>query len=88
MFSLAALLCPCVVAVFRFSDDTHVLCCREEEALVEQFVFEALVTYMESLALAHTDERSLGRSIRAFCARWPVQLASLSMWGGAKATPL
>ncbi|XP_042110110.1 DNA-dependent protein kinase catalytic subunit [Ovis aries] len=33
---------------------------REEEALVEQFVFEALVTYMESLALAHTDERSLG----------------------------
>lgn len=33
---------------------------REEEPLVEQFVFEALVTYMESLALAHTDERSLG----------------------------
>ncbi|KAM5211726.1 DNA-dependent protein kinase catalytic subunit isoform 1-T1 [Hipposideros larvatus] len=33
---------------------------REEESLVEQFVFEALVTYMESLALAHTDEKSLG----------------------------
>ncbi|XP_036089192.1 DNA-dependent protein kinase catalytic subunit [Rousettus aegyptiacus] len=33
---------------------------REEEYLVEQFVFEALVTYMESLALAHTDEKSLG----------------------------
>ncbi|XP_073085590.1 DNA-dependent protein kinase catalytic subunit isoform X1 [Manis javanica] len=33
---------------------------REEEALVEQFVFEALVTYMESLALAHADEKSLG----------------------------
>ncbi|KAJ8797136.1 hypothetical protein J1605_001946 [Eschrichtius robustus] len=33
---------------------------REEESLVEQFVFEALVTYIESLALAHADERSLG----------------------------
>uniref|UniRef100_A0A8D1F779 DNA-dependent protein kinase catalytic subunit n=1 Tax=Sus scrofa TaxID=9823 RepID=A0A8D1F779_PIG len=33
---------------------------REEEALVEQFVFEALVTYVESLALAHADDRSLG----------------------------
>ncbi|XP_055968392.1 DNA-dependent protein kinase catalytic subunit [Sorex fumeus] len=33
---------------------------REEEALVEQFVFEALVIYMESLSLAHTDEKSLG----------------------------
>ncbi|XP_029779032.1 DNA-dependent protein kinase catalytic subunit [Suricata suricatta] len=33
---------------------------REEESLVEQFVFEALVTYLESLALAHTDEKSLG----------------------------
>ncbi|XP_045311337.1 DNA-dependent protein kinase catalytic subunit isoform X1 [Leopardus geoffroyi] len=33
---------------------------REEESLVEQFVFEALVIYLESLALAHTDEKSLG----------------------------
>lgn len=33
---------------------------REEGSLVEQFVFEALVTYMESLALAHEDEKSLG----------------------------
>ncbi|XP_007947257.1 DNA-dependent protein kinase catalytic subunit [Orycteropus afer afer] len=33
---------------------------REEESLVEQFVFEALVVYMESLALAHTDDKSLG----------------------------
>ncbi|KAM6171214.1 DNA-dependent protein kinase catalytic subunit isoform 3-T3 [Erethizon dorsatum] len=33
---------------------------REEEPLVEQFVFEALVIYMESLALAHADEKSLG----------------------------
>lgn len=37
------------------------LLCREEGSLVEQFVFEALVTYMESLALAHADEKSLGR---------------------------
>ncbi|XP_032697092.1 DNA-dependent protein kinase catalytic subunit isoform X6 [Lontra canadensis] len=33
---------------------------REEESLVEQFVFEALVIYLESLALAHADEKSLG----------------------------
>uniref|UniRef100_A0A2K6EWI3 DNA-dependent protein kinase catalytic subunit n=1 Tax=Propithecus coquereli TaxID=379532 RepID=A0A2K6EWI3_PROCO len=33
---------------------------REEESLVEQFVFEALVIYLESLALAHMDEKSLG----------------------------
>lgn len=29
---------------------------------MEQFVFEALVTYVESLALAHADDRSLGMS--------------------------
>uniref|UniRef100_A0A8C0TF90 DNA-dependent protein kinase catalytic subunit n=1 Tax=Canis lupus familiaris TaxID=9615 RepID=A0A8C0TF90_CANLF len=39
---------------------------REEESLVEQFVFEALVTYLESLALAHTDEKPLG-TIRQCC---------------------
>uniref|UniRef100_A0A8C6J8U6 DNA-dependent protein kinase catalytic subunit n=1 Tax=Melopsittacus undulatus TaxID=13146 RepID=A0A8C6J8U6_MELUD len=33
---------------------------REENSLVEQFVFEALVVFLESLALAHTDEKSLG----------------------------
>uniref|UniRef100_A0A8C4S1N9 DNA-dependent protein kinase catalytic subunit n=1 Tax=Erpetoichthys calabaricus TaxID=27687 RepID=A0A8C4S1N9_ERPCA len=33
---------------------------REEEALVDQFVFEVLVIYIESLALAHTDDKSLG----------------------------
>ncbi|CAH2285137.1 DNA-dependent kinase catalytic subunit [Pelobates cultripes] len=33
---------------------------REEEALVENFVFEALVVYFESLALSHSDEKSLG----------------------------
>uniref|UniRef100_A0A670Y1A7 DNA-dependent protein kinase catalytic subunit n=1 Tax=Pseudonaja textilis TaxID=8673 RepID=A0A670Y1A7_PSETE len=33
---------------------------REENALVDQFVFEALVVYLESLALTHGDEKSLG----------------------------
>uniref|UniRef100_A0A8C7SFV7 DNA-dependent protein kinase catalytic subunit n=1 Tax=Oncorhynchus mykiss TaxID=8022 RepID=A0A8C7SFV7_ONCMY len=33
---------------------------REENSLVEQFVFEALVVFVESLGLAHSDERSLG----------------------------
>lgn len=33
---------------------------REESSLVEQFIFEVLVIFVESLALAHSDERSLG----------------------------
>ncbi|XP_061454380.1 DNA-dependent protein kinase catalytic subunit isoform X2 [Rhineura floridana] len=33
---------------------------REESSLVDQFVFEALVVYLESLALTHEDEKSLG----------------------------
>ncbi|XP_061121318.1 DNA-dependent protein kinase catalytic subunit isoform X2 [Syngnathus typhle] len=33
---------------------------REENSLVEQFIFEVLVIFVESLALAHTDERSMG----------------------------
>ncbi|XP_034562055.1 DNA-dependent protein kinase catalytic subunit [Notolabrus celidotus] len=33
---------------------------REESSLVEQFVFEVLVIFVESLALAHADERSMG----------------------------
>ncbi|XP_056155309.1 DNA-dependent protein kinase catalytic subunit [Lampris incognitus] len=33
---------------------------REENSLVEQFVFEVLVIFIESLALAHTDEPSMG----------------------------
>nr|XP_055063378.1 DNA-dependent protein kinase catalytic subunit [Misgurnus anguillicaudatus] len=33
---------------------------REENSLVEQFVFEVLVVFVESLALAHFDEKSLG----------------------------
>ncbi|KAM9308363.1 DNA-dependent protein kinase catalytic subunit [Gastrophryne carolinensis] len=35
---------------------------REESTLVEQFVFEVLVVYMESLAMSHADEKSLGTS--------------------------
>uniref|UniRef100_A0A8C5C632 DNA-dependent protein kinase catalytic subunit n=1 Tax=Gadus morhua TaxID=8049 RepID=A0A8C5C632_GADMO len=31
---------------------------REENALVDQFVFEVLVVFVESLALAHSDDRS------------------------------
>ncbi|CAG5895668.1 unnamed protein product [Menidia menidia] len=33
---------------------------REENSLVEQFVFEVLVIFVDSLALAHSDERSMG----------------------------
>uniref|UniRef100_A0A8C5BIH0 DNA-dependent protein kinase catalytic subunit n=1 Tax=Gadus morhua TaxID=8049 RepID=A0A8C5BIH0_GADMO len=33
---------------------------REENALVDQFVFEVLVVFVESLALAHSDDRSVG----------------------------
>uniref|UniRef100_A0AAR2IVV3 DNA-dependent protein kinase catalytic subunit n=1 Tax=Pygocentrus nattereri TaxID=42514 RepID=A0AAR2IVV3_PYGNA len=33
---------------------------RSENSLVEQFVFEVLVVFVESLALAHSDEKSLG----------------------------
>ncbi|XP_029313652.1 DNA-dependent protein kinase catalytic subunit [Cottoperca gobio] len=33
---------------------------REEKCLVEQFIFEVLVIFVESLALAHSDERSMG----------------------------
>lgn len=34
--------------------------CREEISLVDQFVFEILVVFVESLGLAHSDERSMG----------------------------
>ncbi|XP_062849596.1 DNA-dependent protein kinase catalytic subunit [Trichomycterus rosablanca] len=33
---------------------------REENSLVQQFIFEVLVVFVESLALAHSDEKSLG----------------------------
>lgn len=39
-------------------------CClpREEASLVDQFVFEVLVIFVESLGLAHSDEPSMGNS--------------------------
>lgn len=40
-----------------------VLFLREEGSLVEQFVFEVLVVFVESLALAHFDEKSLGKKL-------------------------
>ncbi len=40
-----------------------VLFFREEGSLVEQFVFEVLVVFVESLALAHFDEKSLGKKL-------------------------
>ncbi|XP_037550083.1 DNA-dependent protein kinase catalytic subunit [Nematolebias whitei] len=39
---------------------------REENSLVEQFVFEVLVIFVESLALGHSDERSMG-SLQQCC---------------------
>ncbi|XP_035828316.1 DNA-dependent protein kinase catalytic subunit [Aplysia californica] len=33
---------------------------REENALVDRFTFQILVNFVESLAMAHTDEKSLG----------------------------
>lgn len=43
-----------------------VLFLREESSLVEQFVFEVLVVFVESLALAHFDEKSLGKKLSSF----------------------
>ncbi|XP_028826126.1 DNA-dependent protein kinase catalytic subunit isoform X2 [Denticeps clupeoides] len=41
---------------------------REENSLVEQFVFEVFVVFVESLALAHSDEKSLGTVHQCNCA--------------------
>ena len=34
---------------------------REEASLVDQFAFEILVTYVQSLAMAHNDDKALGK---------------------------
>lgn len=39
---------------------------REESSLVDQFVFEVLVIFVESLALAHSDEQSMGNNYSFF----------------------
>lgn len=58
---------PCHSCFTIFLDEfQYSLFYREEESLVEEFVFEALVTYLESLALAHADEKSLGGSFLRF----------------------
>ena len=44
---------------FIVSDFTNMFF-REESTLVDVFVLEILVTYIESLALAHLDDQGLG----------------------------
>ena len=41
---------------------------REEESLIDIFVFELLVMYVDSLALGHSDDKSLGRFFLVFVA--------------------
>lgn len=48
--------------------------CREEGALVEQFIFEVLVIFVESLALAHSDERSMGNCFSTLAFRQETQI--------------
>lgn len=36
-------------------------CSREEESLVDQFTFDLLKHFVESLAIAHKDDKSLGK---------------------------
>lgn len=40
--------------------------CREESSLVDQFVFEVLVIFVESLGLAHFDEPSMGNCFQLY----------------------
>ena len=40
-----------------------VIFCREEDPLVDMFVIEMLVVMIESLRLAHRDDKSLGTYI-------------------------
>lgn len=43
---------------------------REESSLVDQFVFEVLVIFVESLALAHSDEQSMGNNYSFYSCIW------------------
>lgn len=38
--------------------------CREEDSLVDMFTFEILVVFVESLAIAHSDDKSLGQCLK------------------------
>lgn len=44
-----------------------VIFCREEDPLVDMFVIEMLVVMIESLRLAHRDDKSLGTYIIIVC---------------------
>ena len=39
---------------------------REESSLVDTFTLEILVVYLESLAMAHNDDKSLGKLVALF----------------------
>ena len=39
------------------------MCVSEESSLVDMFIFDILVTYVESLSLAHSDDKVLGQLI-------------------------
>ena len=41
--------------------------CREEDPLVDMFVIEMLVVMIESLRLAHRDDKSLGTYMIIIC---------------------
>lgn len=38
----------------------------EESSLVDMFIFDILITYVESLSLAHDDDKVLGKSAAEF----------------------
>ena len=40
---------------------------REETTLIDQFSFEVLVVYVHSLALAHHDDKALGKMVLSGC---------------------
>ena len=42
----------------------------EEDSLVDQFVFEILVTFINSLALAHHDDKAIGKHIWQGSSPW------------------
>ena len=57
MIGLNCRLCPVLVTtstIFAF---------REEESLIDIFTFEIMVNFVESLALAHHDDKSMGMTV-------------------------
>ena len=39
----------------------YLLCFREEDSLVDVFTYEIIFIFVESLAIAHQDDKSLGK---------------------------